>query len=214
MSGALRDRLSEPLAAGPDSRLILAEIMATRLCHDMAGLVATVAGTLEMALEDTDGDGEAASLAIEASGQLAARVRLYRAAWGGGDMEQDGIAGLAEGLPNRARLNLAIDPALSDGRLPPEACRLVLCVLLAATAGLPTGGDVMAARTGRGFSILLAGRNAAWPAGIEGQATDLAVFLERFDARGLAVPMAALVAAAAGWQLTLDGMRLVATPPG
>jgi histidine phosphotransferase ChpT len=179
-----------------DRLLTVAECLATRLCHDVAGLIATVSGTLEMALDDMETESEAATLAQEAAGQLAARVRLYRAAWGGGDMEGDGVTGLAEGLPNRARLNLALDPALSDGRLPRDGGRVLLCVLLAATAGMPRGGDITA---------------AAWPARIAVNASELEQSLHDADARGLAAPMAALVAAATRWRLSVDGLRLTAS---
>jgi hypothetical protein len=194
-----------------DRLLTVAECLATRLCHDVAGLIATVSGTLEMALDDMETESEAATLAQEAAGQLAARVRLYRAAWGGGDMEGDGVTGLAEGLPNRARLNLALDPALSDGRLPRDGGRVLLCVLLAATAGMPRGGDITAAASATGFSVLLGGKQAAWPARIAVNASELEQSLHDADARGLAAPMAALVAAATRWRLSVDGLRLTAS---
>jgi hypothetical protein len=199
---------------GPDPLLAFAEGMATRLCHDVAGLASTIAGMLEMALEDAQGgkeagaDGEAAALATEAAQLLAARIRLYRAAWGGGDMEAGTIQDLAAGLPNRSKLTLSIDPALTAERLTGAGPRLLLCILLAACAALPAGGTItVTAAEGSGFAVTLAGRNAAWPEALTGAQAWRAA-----DARTLAVPMAALVAAENGWCITHDGLRITALP--
>jgi histidine phosphotransferase ChpT len=200
-----------PLAAVP--ALPLAECLATRLCHDVAGLVGTLAGTLEMALEDGQPDAEAAQLAIDATRLLGARVRLYRAAWGGGELAAESLNALTEGLPNRARLRLelaTIAPAFSDDPTDPDALkpggpRLLLCLLLAGCAGLHGGGTIAARpEPGGGFSMTLTGKHAAWPEELFGQPP------AELDARGLAAPMAALVAAALGWRLLQRGEQLLA----
>ncbi len=198
----------------PDSlALALAECVATRLCHDVAGLVGTLSGTLEMALEDGQPDEEAAQLATDAVRLLGAQVRLYRAAWGGGEPDATPLSGLTEGLPNRVRLKLelaTIAPAFNDAPDNPDALkpggpRLLLCLLLAGCAGLHGGGTI-AARPERdgGFSMTLTGRHAAWPEALFGRPP------AELDARGLAAPMAAMVAAALGWRLTLRGEQVLA----
>ena len=193
------------------------ESLTTRLCHDMAGLVATLAGTLEMVLEDQGhgADTEAASLATDAARMLAVRLRLYRAAWGGGDMEQASLAGLAEGLPNRARLQLdlaAVDEARMGGSLDENGCRLVLCLLLAASAGMPRGGTVRAglAHDGgaaAGIMMQISGDRTAWPATLADQPDQPAS-----PAGALAAPLARMLAASIGWRLVLDGDVLHARP--
>ena len=61
-------------ARAEDARpLALAESLTTRLCHDMAGLVATLSGTLELVLEDQGVQSEAGSLAAEAARAMAVR---------------------------------------------------------------------------------------------------------------------------------------------
>ena len=217
-------------APAVDCTLAWAESLTTRLCHDMAGLVATLAGTLEMVLEDHGTDTEAASLATDAARMLAVRLRLYRAAWGGGDMEQATLEGLADGLPNRARLRLdltALDEARSQGSLDQNASRLVLCLLLAASAGMPRGGtmrthlgpfggtpdDIVAAENihsgGALESIVMeiGGDRAAWPATLASDAEQ-----PPSPAGALAVPLARMLAASIGWRLELNGDVLIATP--
>ena len=196
--------------APADPILAWTESLTTRLCHDMAGLVATLSGTLEMVLEDQGADTEAASLATDAARMLAVRLRLYRAAWGGGDMEQAGLGGLADGLPNRARLTLdlaALDHARARGALDEKACRLALCLLLAATGGMPMGGTLHARLDPPGFTIELGGPRAAWPAAVVSGAGQAAG-----PASALAAPLARMVAASTGWQLSLQGEVLTARP--
>jgi histidine phosphotransferase ChpT len=202
------------MAHAPDAALLnLAETLTTRLCHDMAGLVASLSGTLELLLEGGGTDPEAGGLATECARALAGQLRLYRAAWGGGDLEESPIAVLADGLPNRRRLNLELGRLTATHELAPDGPRMVLCVLLAATAAMPAGGTLTATATPEGgFTFTMAGRNAAWPAAIEEPVTaDLMRGPQ--DARNLALPMARLVAAGLGWRLAVSDDQLSATPP-
>jgi hypothetical protein len=183
-----------PDQPGADKLLAMAECMAARLCHDVAGLASTIAGMLDMALDDEavggGADGEAAVLATEAAQLLALRIRLYRAAWGGGALE----------------LTLSIDPAVWSGDGPGP--RLLLCVLLAACAAMPAGGVIsVAAVDGGGFSATLAGRHAAWPEVLTREAAWLSA-----EAKTLPAPMAALVASTQGWRLARDGLCVTVRP--
>jgi hypothetical protein len=191
-----------------DGRVLLgwAEDLTTRLCHDLAGMAATLSGTLEMVLED--GGGEAAALAQEAASVLAARLRLFRASWGGGDLEQATLAGLAQGLPGRAKLSL--DLAGLDAALGDEGKRLVLCLLLAACAGMPFGGTITGSPVaGGGFRLTIGGRQAAWPAAV---ANTAGPWVTEGGARALAATLAALAGSGLGWRLTLDGAAVTAAP--
>jgi hypothetical protein len=199
-----------PDQPGADKLLAMAECMAARLCHDVAGLASTIAGMLDMALDDEavggGADGEAAVLATEAAQLLALRIRLYRAAWGGGALEPEAAEALCEGLPNRAKLTLSIDPAVWSGDGPGP--RLLLCVLLAACAAMPAGGVIsVAAVDGGGFSATLAGRHAAWPEVLTREAAWLSA-----EAKTLPAPMAALVASTQGWRLARDGLCVTVRP--
>jgi hypothetical protein len=199
--------------AAQERLLALAEGLVTRLCHDFAGLAGTLSGTLEMALEDAPHDTEAASLATEAAQALAARVRLFRAAWGGGDMEDAPLVALAEGLPGRRRLalDLAALDAAQGQELAEGGARLILCLLLAACAGAPAGGAIsVAPHKGGGFGMTLTGRHAAWPASLTALGSDPILHLNSAEPRGLAGPIAALVAASCGWRLRVEGLQLTA----
>ena len=194
-----------------DRALALAECLTARLCHDVSGLVATIAGTLEMALEDMPEPTEASELATQAASQLAARVRLYRAAWGGGDMDEDAMTTLAEGLPNWPRLRLTLAPDLAD-RLAAPGRRLLLCALLAATSGMPAGGGIAAEPAGAGFRLVLDGSRAAWPEAAAASGSGLAACIAGAEPGALASPMVALVAASLGWVLRVEGVCLTARP--
>ena len=62
----------------------LAEILAARLCHDLAGLTGSLGGALELAEEDA----EALSVARDSALALHARLTLLRAAFGPADAAQ------------------------------------------------------------------------------------------------------------------------------
>lgn len=87
-----------PSTAANDA-LRLAELLAARLCHELAGPIGALAGTLELAIEDADGAGFA--LALEQAAATAARLRLVRAAWGLPGEPLD-VAGLRELLAGHA----------------------------------------------------------------------------------------------------------------
>jgi histidine phosphotransferase ChpT len=209
---------------GADALRAMAESLTTRLCHDVAGLVGTLSGTLELVMEAVPPEDEAAELALAAARQLAARIRLFRAAWGGGDMADASLDALAEGLSGRTRWALdlsAIDAAArekpaGDGAagspaLAAGGARLLLCLLLAAGSAVPTGGSLIAAPDAAGgFTLTMTGKNAAWPAALG--APPAAGHPAAEDAKGVAISMAGLLAAGAGWRLGIAGETLRATP--
>ncbi len=192
--------------------LALTDTLTSRVCHDMAGLVATLSGTLEMVLEDGDTGGEAASLAVEAASALTARIKLLRAAWGGGDFDDSTLEGLAAGLPGRNRLTLDLSAIDAADDLPAGGKRLALCLLLAACDGMPAGGTMTGATGASWFSLTLCGRNAGWHRGLA--AGNGQVDGAWWSPRHMAVPMAALTASCLGWTLTVSGERLHAAHQG
>jgi len=201
VEGAVSLAARERILAAADSLEVLA-LLSTRICHDFAGGLGTLAGTLALAAEE--GGGEAALLSQEIAGGLVARVRLLRAAWGGGagPMDAAAIGGLALGLAGIERLRL--DFSGLTGELEEVPARLVLCLLLVAAGALPRGG-VVAIAHGAGGGVAMRLEGGVWPAG-----------LARPDwagvggPRGLPVPLAALTAVAHGWVITVDGAALVA----
>jgi len=187
----------------------LATTVATRICHDLAGLLSALSGTLELAADDP----EAAALAAETAATLIARVQLLRAAWGGGAGPLGGasIAGFAQGLPGIERLHL--DATGVEGELADVPARLALCLLLAAIPGMPRGGGVRFANAPRGgVQITLTGVGAAWPETMANCVASKAAWGDAFRPRALAAPLACLLAEQAGWRISLAGATATATP--
>jgi histidine phosphotransferase ChpT len=199
----------------PPDPLRLPAALAARICHDIAGPLGSLAGTLDMLAED--GDPEALALARESAAVLSARLRLLRAAWAG-EVEVPGtrvMQALVPGLPNaeRLRVTLELDPVMA-----PALRRLGLNLLLLGTAALPRGGDITLQGHDGGLRLRVDGRNAAWPPALaacahEGASAAEASALASADPRGLAVPMACLLAAAQGLRITLlSETELTAAP--
>ncbi len=185
--------------------LSFASAVTARLCHDVAGLLGTLAGTLEL----IDEEPEAAGLAADTAAALSARLRLLRTAWGGGGGAMDGAAiiALAQGLPGAERIRL--DTTALPGILEEEAARLAMCLLLAAAPTLPRGTLVTLTGTPfGGFIIRLEGPNATWPAALAASPP-----LRPGQTQGaLAASYAQLLAAQTGWQLDATGTSVTANP--
>jgi histidine phosphotransferase ChpT len=186
--------------AALDDPLSLASALAARLCHDVAGLLGTLAGTLELIGEAP----EAVELAADTAAILSARLRLLRAAWGGGGGALDGagILELACGLPGIERLR--IDATSLRGSLEEDPARLALCLLLAAAPTLPRGTlvSLLGAADG-GFTITLEGPGATWPA-------SLAAAGPSHARSALAASFAQLLASRTGWHLTASAGSVTA----
>ena len=184
----------------------LASTLATRLCHDMAGLLGTLAGTLDMA----DEDPEAKELAAETMATLIARVRLLRTAWGGGGgaLDAGAILDLAAGLPGVERWRLELS-ALT-GTLEETPARLVLCLMLTALGGMPRGGVMSLTTAPRGgVRIGLAGKAAGWPPALAACAESEAACRRAAQAPGsLPAPLVCLLARQAGWRIDVDGCEV------
>ncbi len=194
--------------AGPHTSdaLRLAELLAARLCHELAGPAGALAGTLELAVEDRDFD--AVAMAHEQAALLVARLRLLRAAWGGGKaLDVPQLRALLVGLPRAARVRTDLDRLDPAAGFPPPAARLLLNVLLLAGESLPRGGRVALASVASGTVVSLHGKGADcqvadWPASLA--ATLGGDFSwARVDARHLQAPLTALMARTAGIGLTL-----------
>lgn len=192
-----------------DAAAELATAVATRICHDLAGLLSALSGTLELA----DDDPEAALLASETAAALIARVQLLRAAWGGGagPLDAAAIAAYAQGLPGIERLHL--DVAGLDGELDEVPARLALCLLLAAVPGVPRGGAIRVTHAPQGgVDMTLAGIGAAWPATLARCVAGQAQLQDAIAPRTLAAPLACLLAAQAGWRIALNETTATVAP--
>ena len=62
--------------------LRLTELVTVRVLHDIGGLAATRAATIELALDEAGAGGESLTSAADLTAELNRRVRLLRSAWG------------------------------------------------------------------------------------------------------------------------------------
>jgi histidine phosphotransferase ChpT len=195
----------------PADALRLPAALAARICHDIAGPLGSLAGTLDMLAED--GDPEALAIARESASILAARLRLLRAAWAE-DVEVPGtriMQALVPGLPNAERLRVTLE---LDQAMAPALRRLGLNLLLLGSAALPRGGDIVLHGEAGALRLRVIGRNAAWPERLAACAAAGAAAASGWrDPRGLAVPMACLLAASQGLRIILLSETELTTSP-
>ena len=188
-----------------DSALILAEALCARLCHDLSGPLGTLAGALEIAAETGEvetGDGAALDLAGEAASQMKARLRLYRAAWGGGSGAMTGteIAGLVAPVAEPRRIRTEMDGI--RGVLDGDTARLALGLLLLGFDALPRGGALaLSGQSGESLVMHVDGPRAAWPDGVIAAFADGE--LPPPSPRGITLSLLALAAQSCGARLSL-----------
>ncbi len=170
---------SAPVSSETGAReaLNLAEKMATRLCHDLAGMLGTVSNAMEMAAGDPAMAAEALELAQDGARQLGGRLRLLRAAWGGSDAVAERSIGMSElrdlaaGLPVGRRVTILLDNIPQSRSFTPQAAQLLLNLLLLAVESLHGAGvaSLSGGETGE-VVVSIDGPRAAWP-------SDLAMLL-------------------------------------
>lgn len=199
--------------------LLLAELLATRLCHDISSPLNTVAGALEEVGGSARHQNEALTLAQDAAEVLTRRLVLLRAAWGGvaDPIDAEGLTRMASGLPGRP-VTLDLSGVAPGAAFAPPMARLLLNVLLLAAEGLPRGGRVAIASPAEGEAVVVIdGLRAAWPAAlVEAIANPESVAGQISEAtpRSLQGPMTVLIAAQAGMFLSfLMGAQAESAPP-
>ena len=165
---------------GEDEALKLAQLMCSRLCHDLVGPMGGVNAGLELLAESGEGGAsdaarEALDLLTMSAGQAARRITFFRLAFGLG-------GGAASSVP-MTELKTSTEGFLSDssiildwdsgetgmpdyvGALPGNAAKLVLAMTLLASGTLPRGGrlavDVVRLDEGIGLAVTASGVGAA-----------------------------------------------------
>lgn len=143
-------------AAPTDAEAIqLAQLLSSRICHDLIGSIGIAAATDDLRDADDRIDEEALALVAESARAAAARLAFFRFAFGYGQ-NGDGVAAstsllsllsLARGALASSRLRvewMQADAAKSapEQSLPVPEARLLLCLMLIATEALPRGGTV------------------------------------------------------------------------
>lgn len=206
-------------AEAPDCRL--AALLASRLCHDLAGPTGTLMGTLELAAEDEGAAAEAMALASQAAAELGARLKLLRAAWGlaVSELGVSELRELAGGL-NRRRLEVRLDGLTASSSFGPQAGQLALNVVMLAAECLPMGGVVALDGDPAGDVIArIDGPRASWPLGFAAGLANVELAWQAVRSADAAVrtlqgPLTTLMAHSAGLRLSLlIGPNTEAAPP-
>ncbi|MGH7119959.1 MAG: histidine phosphotransferase family protein [Acetobacteraceae bacterium] len=202
MAAEAAEAAGADLTVSSNEALRLAEVLCARLCHDVAGSLGALIGSLELATEKDGGMVEEALELASATGRaLAARLRLLRAAWAGTDAPLDlpTLVDLARGLPRR-RLELDLSAMPSGTEFDPATGRVVLNLVLLAAEALPAGGRVWLERTEESLLIGVNGAHSAWPAAL---GTALVGPAKIEGPRELQAPLTVLLARAGGFSLSL-----------
>ena len=189
----------------------LARSLCERMCHDLSGLVGTLANLLTLARETPGDSVEVVAIASDAAMALTARLRLLRGAWVGlaAPLHEDALHALLPGLSGAERLTL--DAAGIAFPLSPALAQTVLNLLLVAAQALPWGGGIsLRAEQGSGSAdgclmLSISGRAAAWPPGFAACVSDPQLALATAcsaSSSDLQPPLAAALAHAAGVRLS------------
>lgn len=127
--------------------LRVAQLMCSRLCHDLAGPVGAVNAGLELLREGAGPGDEALDLVARSAEQAGRRLAFLRLAFGlgtaaGGTMTVDAVRALTADL--MAGGSIALDwPEPTKRVLPTAAGKLLLNLMLVGIACLPRGGRLV-----------------------------------------------------------------------
>jgi histidine phosphotransferase ChpT len=137
----------------------LAELVATRLCHDFGSPLSTLTAVMPQA-----GEAPAHALLTETVAELKARHRLFCVMFGlADDLDWSQFSELLAGSPISHRVAFDVRAAGSPPAPGPATMRLLLAAALLAGEALPRGGIVRIAAEAEGrFAILPEGRDASW----------------------------------------------------
>ncbi|MGH7155849.1 MAG: histidine phosphotransferase family protein [Acetobacteraceae bacterium] len=158
-----------------DKALRLSELVCSRLCHDISGLLSALEGTLQL-LDDGAGIRYDALIAsVEGAKELSRRVRLLREAWAQAEpLDAARLDELASGLPGAHRMKLDMSMFPPDWSMTAPMGRMVLNVLLLASESLPRGGSVFLTPGPQTSDVIVRidGPRARWPAGLVASLVD------------------------------------------
>ncbi|MEM6603832.1 MAG: histidine phosphotransferase family protein [Pseudomonadota bacterium] len=152
------------------AELELAQLLASRICHDLISPVAAVNNGLELLEEDDEG-GEmrerALELVMDSARVAAAKLQIMRSAFGAGQTlpEQSSQSDLWELLkPISEKNNISFEwNNLQREYFTRNESRLLLNMLLLACEALPRGGKISIQAEEKGFCLSLTGSKVIFP---------------------------------------------------
>lgn len=145
--------------------LRVAELLASRLCHDLVSPIGAVNNGMELLEEDLDPEmaGDAVRLASDSARQASATVQFFRLAYGQAgrqiELQGDEIKRLTEAYlaHHKANLDWRAD-AIGEGG-PDGSGKLLLNMIALALESLPRGGTIAtSADLARGARIVVVAR--------------------------------------------------------
>jgi len=156
-------------AVGIDTRV--AQLMCSRLCHDLVGPAGAVNAGVEFLDEANGHDAGALALVASSGRHVTDRLAFFRVAFGfaggaDGSLSLAEAQGLAKGMLAGGRVDLDWPLTGADTQTPQplDTVRLVLCQVLLAAGAIPRGGkvDVRFSEGGQGFEARVSaiGRDA------------------------------------------------------
>ena len=135
--------------------LHISQLLCARLCHDLIGPAAAISAGGELMLDGGDGAeaGDVRDLIVESGRQLAGRLTFFRMAFGAVGARTQAIScrevhDLASGFLRGGRIRLDWqlgDAADGDARLPADAARVLLCLVMLGAEALVRGGSIRVA---------------------------------------------------------------------
>lgn len=152
--------------------LEVAQLLCSRLCHDIISPIGAVNAGLELLEEAADEDGRALALVATSAAEASRRLAFYRVAFGlgvgaAGPAPMRDARELAAGLLQGGKTTLdwpADAGSTPDGAAPADAVKVVLNMVLIAHESLPRGGTVgVKVKTlddGLGVAVVAAGAGA------------------------------------------------------
>ncbi|MBK1668999.1 hypothetical protein CKO28_13255 [Rhodovibrio sodomensis] len=146
--------------------LRVAELLASRLCHDLVSPVGAVNNGLELMAEDLDPEmlQDALALADKSAKQASSTVQFFRLAYGQAgrqvDMGPAEVKRLAEGYLTSQKAELAWDADALVLHGPEGGGKLLLNLILLAVDTLQRGGTIRVEAAGDGRSVRVAGEDA------------------------------------------------------
>lgn len=186
----------------PDTNL--ARTLCARLCHDLSGVVGSLAGALDVMPRLGD---ELLEVAQDSAAALRQRLHLYTAAWGGPAeaLEPAALEMLLGGAPAVPRVRFDLSGLTPGEALPASVVPIALNAALLAAEALPRGGTVrLSGAADLGLVVLpVADHGAApatwprcWIALLAGEAPEVAL---AEGPRQVLAPLLHALLAEAGW---------------
>jgi histidine phosphotransferase ChpT len=191
--------------AQPGDTIRLVELICARLCHDLGGLIGTVANALDMVTEDAGRDNEVLAFASSAANALTQRLRLMRTAWGpeSDALTLSALVKLVSQALAARRVRLDTDGLPPNCEFSPPVARVVLNLIVLACECLPRGGAIVLLGESSDLLVRIAGQGAAWPQGfVVCMQDETAALAALTNALSVQMPLTALFAQSGGLRLS------------